>query len=309
MRGLARAYDMSPHHRSAIIYKRNQLLRHFTPLSRSGRPIVPGDGQQPILDRRTFGEFVLNLLQMGNAYLQEHRNALGGPLGLQNTPAIHTRRGIEDGQYWWVPGHRQAHELEGRVVHLFEPELTQELYGMPEWSSALQAGLLNFDATIFRRKYYKNGSHMGFILYVGEANLSDEDADAIEDALEDSKGLGNFKNMFLHIPEGKEKGVQLIPIGEAAAKDEFLGIKNTSRDDILAAHRVPPVLIGVVPQVNGGFGKPAEAADVFHFAEIEPLQMRTLEINDTLGYEAIAYRSYERQAAPANDRTDREAAA
>ena len=31
MHGLARAYDMSPHHRSALLYKRNQLLRFFKP--------------------------------------------------------------------------------------------------------------------------------------------------------------------------------------------------------------------------------------------------------------------------------------
>lgn len=28
-----------------------------------------------------------------------------------------------------------------------------------------------------------------------------------------------------------------IPISEVAAKDEFLGIKNATRDDILALHR------------------------------------------------------------------------
>lgn len=283
MRGLARAYDMSPHHRSAIIYKRNQLLRHFEPTR--------------WLDRRNFGEFVLNFLQMGNAYLERRDNRLGEPLTLRNTPAIHTRRGLELGIYWWVPGIKTETPFDpGKIIHIWEPDLLQEIYGVPEWTSALQSGLLNFDATIFRRKYYKNGSHMGFILYVGEANLSDEDADEIEEALEDSKGLGNFKNLFLHIPDGKEKGVQLIPVGEAAAKDEFIGIKNTTRDDILAAHRVPPVLIGVVPQVNGGFGKPAEAADVFHFAEIEPLMMRMLEVNDALGIEAIRFRKYERQA-------------
>ena len=240
---------------------------------------------------------MLNFLQMGNGYLERRDNRLGELLTLRNAPAIHTRRGVQDDVYWWCPGYQREEAFDpGKIIHLWEPDLTQELYGTPEWTSALQSGLLNFDATIFRRKYYKNGSHMGFILTVTDANLSDEDAEEIEEALEDSKGIGNFKNMFLHIPDGKEKGVQLIPVGEAAAKDEFLGIKNTTRDDILAAHRVPPVLIGVVPQVNGGFGKPAEAADVFHFAEIEPLQMRTLEINDALGVEAVVYRPYERQA-------------
>lgn len=279
MHGLARAYDMSPHHKSAILYKRNQLLRLFKP--------------SPWLDRRTFGEFVVNFLQMGNGYLQRIDNLSGGPLALKHTPAIHTRRGVVDGEFWWVPGYKlEAPFQPGTVFHLFEPELRQEIYGIPEWTPALQAGLLNFDATIFRRKYYINGSHAGYILYVSEATLDDDDADAIEKAMEQSKGPGNFRNLFLHMPGGKEKGVQVIPIGEAAAKDEFLGVKNTTRDDILAAHRVPPVLIGVVPQVAGGFGKPSEAAAVFHQAEIEPLMMRLLEINDWLGKEAVAFDPY-----------------
>lgn len=284
MHGLARAYDMSPHHRSAILYKRNQLIRLFEPT--------------PWLTRSTLGQVALNLLQMGNGYLQRVDNVFGRPLQLRNSPAIHTRVGVEPGHYFWIPEGEPESEFDpGSVFHLLEPELRQEIYGLPEWTSALQAGLLNFDATIFRRKYYLNGSHAGYILYVSEAVLEDADAEAIETAMEQSKGPGNFRNLFLHLPGGKEKGVQVIPIGEAAAKDEFLGIKNTTRDDVLAAHRVPPVLIGVVPQVAGGFGKPSEAAEAFHYAEIEPLQLRTLEINDWLGVEAVKYRPYE--AAPA----------
>lgn len=283
MIGLARAYDMSPHHRSALLYKRNQLLRFFEPTR--------------WLDRRNFGEFVLNFLSMGNGYLERRDNLAGRPLALLNSPAINTRRGVEEGSFWWVPALKQETEFRpDRVFHMLETDLRQEIYGIPEWTSALQSGLLNQEATIFRRKYYKNGSHMGFILYINEATFDDTDADQLEEALDKSKGPGNFRNLLLHLPNGKEKGVQVIPVGQEAAKDEFLGIKNTSRDDVLAAHRVPPVLIGVVPQVTGGFGKPGEAADVFHFAEIEPLQLRMLEINDWLGVEAVKFRPYERQA-------------
>lgn len=291
MNGLAKAYDMSPHHRSALLYKRNQLLRFFKP--------------SRWLNRREFGEFVLNFLAMGNGFLEERRNLAGRPMTLLNSPAIHTRRGVAEERFWWVPGWKQEVEFEGRVFHMLETDLRQEIYGLPEWTSALQSGLLNFDSTIFRRKFINNGSHMGYILYINEATFEDADAEKLEEALEKSKGPGNFRNLMLHLPNGKEKGVQVIPVGEAAVKDQFMDIKNTSRDDVLAAHRVPPVLIGVVPQVTGGFGKPGEAADVFHFAEIEPLQLRMLEINDWLGVEAVAFEPYQRQAVP-GARSDKE---
>jgi len=287
MWGLARAYDMSAHHKSAILYKRNQLLRFFEP--------------SRWLDRKTFGEFVLNYLTMGNAYLQRIDNMASRPMALKNSPAINTRVGVEPDVYWWAPLDRPDQAFErGTVFHLFEPELRQEIYGVPEYTSALQSGLLNFDATVFRRKYYLNGSHMGFILYISEETFTEADADELDDALEQSKGPGNFRNLLLHIPKGKEKGVQVIPVGETAAKDEFLGIKGTTAADVMTAHRVPPVLIAQVPQNTGGFGDVARTADVFHFAEIEPLQQRMMEINDWLGLPAVAFRPYERQAVAAS---------
>ena len=62
---------------------------------------------------------------------------------------------------------------------------------------------------------------------------------------------------------GTKDGVKVIPLAEVAAKDEFYSIKIASRDDQLAGHRIPPQLIGVVPQNRGGFGDVEKAAKVF----------------------------------------------
>ena len=109
-------------------------------------------------------------------------------------------------------------------------------------------------------------------------------------ALKASKGPGNFRNMFVHAPQGKEHGIKLLPIAEVGAKDEFLGIKNTMRDDVLAAHRVPPQLLGIIPANAGGFGDPAKATDMFFELEIEPVQSVFLEVNDLLGLPAVSFR-------------------
>src|SRR5690606_31563341 len=114
--------------------------------------------------------------------------------------------------------------------------------------------------------------------------------DAIRAAMKKSKGPGNFRNLFVHQPEGKEGGIRIVPIAEVGAKDEFLGIKNTTRDDVLAAHRVPPQLLGIIPANAGGFGDPAKALDGFHELEIEPLQAVCLEVNERAGVEAVQFR-------------------
>lgn len=286
MAGLARAFRIAPHHSSAILVKRNLLLKTFRP--------------SKLLSSSAFSRWALDYLVLGNGYLERQENVLGRAMRLEPSLGVYTRRGVDPGVFWFVPNMRMPHEFAaGSVFQLSEPDLTQEIYGVPEYLSALQSSLLNEAATLFRRRYYQNGSHAGFILYATDEGLAEDDAEDLEEALASTKGVGNFRNLFLHVPGGKEKGLQLIPIGEAAAKDEFLGIKNTTRDDMLAAHRVPPQLLGVVPANAGGFGDVEKAADVFFRNEIEPLQSRFLEVNEWLGEEAVAFDPYDLLSAPA----------
>lgn len=123
---------------------------------------------------------------------------------------------------------------------------------MPEYLAAMTVILLNESATLFRRKYYLNGSHADYILYISDAAQNLQDINNIREQLKSSKGLENFRNLFLYAPNGKKDSIQTIPLSEAVAKDEFLNIKNVSRDDMLAAHRVPPQLMGIMPQNVGG---------------------------------------------------------
>ena len=126
------------------------------------------------------------------------------------------------------------------------------MYGLPEWLSALQSPLLNESATLFRRRYYQNGSHAGFIMYMTDAAQKEEDVDALRQALKSAKGPGNFRNLFMYAPGGKKDGIQLLPVSEVAAKDEFGSIKNISRDDLLAAceaHGIPAGPINDMAQV------------------------------------------------------------
>ena len=275
---LAQMRQASSHHGSAISVKRNLLAKHFIP--------------HPLLSRKEFGKFVLDFLVMGNAYLENVPNIAGRTAELKNSLAINTRRGRDD-VYWFVEKWHEPHKFEpGRILHLLEDDVSQELYGKPEYLSALQSLLLNENATLFRRRYYLNGAHAGFVFYLSETSMTDADTDAIREALREARGKGNFRNLFIHAPNGKKDGVQIIPISEVAAKDEFFNIKNVTRDDILAAHRVPPQLLGVIPQNNGGFGDVRTANDVFFVNEIEPIMTRLQEVNEMLGREVIRFSEY-----------------
>jgi len=276
---LAQMLQASAHHGSAIRAKRNLLVRDFIP--------------HELLSRDEFGKFVLDFLVMGNAYLEDVPNIAGRTARLKNSLAINTRR-ARDGVYWFVEKYHAPHRFEaGRIFHLIEHDVSQELYGKPEYLSAMQSLLLNENATLFRRRYYLNGAHAGFVFYLSETAMDDADVNAIRESLREARGQGNFRNLFLHVPNGKKDGVQIIPISEVAAKDEFFNIKNVTRDDILASHRVPPQLLGVVPQTNGGFGDVRTARDDFAINEIGALKARMLEVNDWQGREVVRFAEYQ----------------
>ncbi len=273
--GLAKAFRVSPHHSSAIMLKRNLLVASLDPTS--------------LITRAEFGKMVQDYLVFGNAYVEVKRNTFFDPLRLVHSMARYTRRGVIEGQFWWVPGMKDALLFPpASVVQVMQPDVNQEIYGVPEYLSALQSALLNEAATLFRRRYYLNGSHAGYILYA-TGEIDSNDTDALKEALRQSKGPGNFKNLFVHAPNGKEGSIKIMPIAEAGAKDEFLGIKNATQADVMAAHRVPPQLLGIVPAQGSAFGNPKDATAMFFELEIYPLQTTFLEINDRLGMQAVKF--------------------
>ncbi|WP_018609426.1 phage portal protein [Uliginosibacterium gangwonense] len=279
MHALAQVFRATVHHASPMYVKRNILVSTFQP--------------HKLLSRAEFSRFVLDYLTFGNAYMERISNRLGGTLQLKTSLAKYTRRGLDLETYYFLRAGQLDHAFApGEVFHLMEPDINQEVYGLPEYLAAMSSVLLNESATLFRRKYYLNGSHAGFIFYMTDPAHNQKDVDNLREALRNSKGPGNFRNLFMYAPGGKKDGLQLLPVSEVAAKDEFLHIKNVTRDDQLAAHRVPPQLLGIIPHNTGGFGDAAQAAAVFAANEVAPLQSRMLEINDWLGEEVVSFTPY-----------------
>lgn len=216
-----------------------------------------------------------------NAFLEKRMSVTGKLLRLETSPAKYTRKGTGEDAYWFVQSFVTPHEFApGSVFHLLEPDINQELYGLPEYLSALNSAWLNESAALFRRKYDQNGAHAGYIMYVTDAAQSRTDVEALREAMRSSKGLGNFKNLFFYAPNGKPDGIKIVPLSEVATKDDFFNIKKASAEDLMSAHRVPPQMMGVIPNNTGGFGDVVKAAQVFVRNELTPLQERINEVND-----------------------------
>lgn len=280
MDGLAKSFRANSHHSSAIYLKRNILVSSFV--------------SHPLFSKSEFSRYALEYLTFGNSYVEIIKNKLGRPLKLKSSLAKFTRRTREKDQYLFLHRIGNHHEFKkGSIFHLMEHDVNQEMYGVPEYLAGLNSAWLNESATLFRRKYFENGSHAGFVMYITDTVHEEEDINNLRKALKDSKGPGNFKNLLMYAPGGKKDGIQLLPISEVAAKDEFFNIKNVTRDDILAVHRTPPQMMAVIPQNAGGFGSVEEMTRVFNRNEVEPIRQRLAELNDWVGEEVIRFDPYE----------------
>ena len=171
MSGLAKSYKSTPYLNSGIIFKRNFLANLFIPHAK--------------LNRKAFEQVALDYVWCGNTYLEEIKSRLGSVIQYKPALAKYMRRGEYSDQFFLLcDDHKgyQEYEFYNRVCHIRETDIDQEIYGAPEYISALQSAWLNESATLFRRKYYNNGSHAGFILYVNDAAQDPNDITALRQA-------------------------------------------------------------------------------------------------------------------------------
>lgn len=277
--GLSRSFRATSHLSSPMCFKVNILTSSFIP--------------HKLLSRSAFERFALDFMWAGNAYLEKRENIWGRGIKLEHTLAKFTRRGLDLDTYWFVRNWADEHEFKtGSVFHMMQPDINQEIYGLPEHIPALNSAWLNESATLFRRKYYQNGSHAGFILYLTDTLQNEDDINNLRQALKDSKGPGNFRNLFMYAPNGKKDGIQIMPISEVAAKDDITAINEITVDAMQVSNRVPPQLMGQTPKGNSAFGNPTDAAKVFHRNELIPMQARFAELNEWMGEEVIKFDPY-----------------
>ena len=268
--GIAKVLRANGYHGTIPPFRRNRLLQYYK--------------SNAVLPDYDLGAACIDLDVFGNCYLQAITNIFGEVIQFRHLPAISMRRMKAENTYCQLRknGDKPIEFKPGEVVHLKEYDVNQSIYGVPQYYGGINAVLLGEEATLFRRKYYVNGAHMGYILYTSDSSLDAKDEEAIKKAVKESKGVGNFRSLYLNIPNGKKDSVQLIPVGDIATKDEYERIKNITLHEILAMWRIQPALAGVMPNNTGGFGDIEKIARVYFEYETVPMQDNFLQLNQYL---------------------------
>lgn len=266
--GLAKLLRANAHHGAIPKFKRNLLLREF----------IASEG----CSAQTMSCAGLDYMVFGEAYFLAHENFLGQVLELEHLPAINMRVKVDGGFVQLLQNGEEEEYDQDEIVHIKDYDVEQNIYGIPDYLGGLQALLLNEAATLFRRRYYSNGAHAGYIFYTNDPNLSEEDEDNLRSQISASKGVGNFRSMFVNIPGGHENAIKIIPVGDFQAKDELEKVKNITRNDIIAAWRMNPALAGIIPENSGGFGDIEKIDRVYTSNEILPICQLFDQINEVL---------------------------
>ncbi len=278
---LAKALRVNPMHSSAIEFKRNTLAYAVSVHS--------------ILSRRDLKRFIQDFLTFGNGYFQVIRNLLGQVTRIKHIPALYMRR-REDLGYTYKP---RAYDDDGRIdfrngqiFHLAEYDVAQELYGLPQHVSGLTSIWLNDDATLFRRQYYRNGSHAGYILYTNEPKMPEHVERDIANKLGAKEGMA-FKNIYINSRGKDSKAPELKPIGQVEAKDSFKDVMNQTTNDVLSLHRVPLELMSVKREGIATSSDLNKVDRIFHKNELLPLIDSLSELNEFVEMEVIKADEYQ----------------
>ncbi|CAH7005322.1 Capsid portal protein [Vibrio chagasii] len=278
---LAKALRTNPMHASAIEFKRNTLV---LAIALSG-----------LLSRQDAKRFIQDYLTFGNGYLQliRGRRGLGEVQKIKHIPALYVRR-REDLGYTYKPN---AYTDEGRInfkpgqiFHLADYDVAQEIYGLPSHLSALTSIWLNDDATLFRRQYYRNGNHAGYLLYMNEPSMSKQQEDAIKQQLQAQEGMA-FKNLFVNAKGKDTKAPELKPIGQVEAKDAYKDVKNQTMNEVLSVHRVPIELMSIRRENITSLDL-SKVDWLFHKNELLPLIDMMQELNDVVGKPVFTPKNY-----------------
>ncbi|MBX9477458.1 phage portal protein, partial [Yersinia enterocolitica] len=207
-------YYMPPIERNDLAVLANIAPYHGAVLRARVNMIVQGFRGGGGMTHAAMAAAVTNLLIFGDMGLLKVRNRLGQVVRLHTLPSLYLRRNGDGGTVIVQSALEDLTYAPNEVIFVAIYDPQQQVYGVPDYIHGMESAMLNVDATRFRRKYFKNGAHLGYILYTTDPNMTPDLEEAFRKKIENSKGAGNFKSLLINIPGGDKEGVKVIPIGD-----------------------------------------------------------------------------------------------
>jgi HK97 family phage portal protein len=180
-----------------------------------------------------------------------------------------------------VPGNKDIEYKPEEILHLKYTDAKDEFYGVPPVAAAKNDIILDFYATAWNKKFFKDGAEPGAVLETDQT-LTDMAFNRLK-AVWNKRHRGNPHEVAI-----LEEGLKYKQITSKHADMQYLEGKKMSRDTILAAMHVPPVIVGLTEGVS--YATSNDQKKIFWQHNIIPkLEQLEAFINSFLMPEKIAF--------------------
>lgn len=212
--------------------------------------------------------FTLNLELYGNAGIES--------AGSKNNFYMYNIKGNElrtgkNGEIFQVLN-SEVKKLDGFMLKYYSPR--SHYYGEPDYLAALKQIALNQKADIYNEKFFDNGARPDMAIIYENAEPSQEQLNAFKDFFGNSfKGYQNSHNTLVLFGNDIGEKDAKIRFENLGGVDDlsFEKLKKVSRDEIAAAHGLPPRLLGITESsALGGSGELIGQLHQFNEIEIKP---------------------------------------
>lgn len=243
---------------------------------------------EPFLD--LLKRFAVDLEWSGNAYFEIARDARGRIAELYNvhsqtiwiTPNEAGNRpggyvqNIDEAPIYFSPlGRRRGECNEMLHARTFTPLST--FYGLPRWIAVLDTLRLDQEKKIFLASFFHNSAVPDLAVVLEGAEFDKATEDALRCALTEMKGADNaHRTLLMSIPFDNAK-IRFEKLTADMKDLHFKELSESTDSEIIAAHGVPPRLVGMMtPGQLGGGGEVTGQLELFMETVIKP-RMRFLE--------------------------------
>ncbi len=164
----------------------------------------------------------------------------------------------------------EGHEL----VHLRTLNLRHRHYGIPAWLAATAAIELDQKALTWNSKHFDNNAVPPWALTITGGEPDDGLEQAVENFLRTSfKGAENAgRLLYLNLADPNVK-VEWQRLADEAKDGSYHVLRLDNRDEIIAAHGVPPRILGIMSAGSlGGGGEVAGQILLFDQVTLQPLR-------------------------------------
>jgi PBSX family phage portal protein len=167
------------------------------------------------------------------------------------------------------------------MIKNYNPE--SRYYGLPEYISSLPAILLDREMMEYNISRIQNNAIPDLIVTVSGTQLSQAQKDTMKEFWKNNfKGAGNSGKTLLIESTAKDSQIQVTEIKSTYRDGAFRLAKRECRDEIIACHGVPPILLGIKTSGSIGSGKDIiEQMRTFREIIIEPRQRRLENLLNT----------------------------